>query len=128
MYASDSAIARLKRGDLVASMNVERQSTAALEKSFCKNCKTFFFHCVTYRRGDSAAWGSMIKFANLIIVNNRSFSFLRFTVSFSHKHGFPLKARLSYTGLLGGLEHLKIETRLIDEMFTSVMGEYVFLK
>ena len=26
------------------------------------------------------------------------------------------------------LEHLKIETRLIDEMFTSVMGEYVFLK
>ena len=36
--------------------------------------------------------------------------------------------RLAYTGLLGELEHLKIETRLIDEMFTSVMGEYVFLK
>jgi hypothetical protein len=36
--------------------------------------------------------------------------------------------RLVYTGLLGGLEHLKIETRLIDEMFVSVMGEYVFLK
>jgi hypothetical protein len=36
--------------------------------------------------------------------------------------------RLAYTGLLGGLEHLKIETRLIDEMFASVMGEYVFLK
>ncbi len=35
---------------------------------------------------------------------------------------------LPYTGLLGGLEHLKIETRLIDEMFASVMGEYVFLK
>ena len=34
--------------------------------------------------------------------------------------------RLTYTGLLGGLEHLKIETRLIDEMFSSVMGEYVF--
>ena len=33
--------------------------------------------------------------------------------------------RLSYTGLLGGLEHLKIETRLIDEKFPSVMGEYV---
>ncbi len=32
------------------------------------------------------------------------------------------------TGLLGELEHLKIETRLIDEMFASVMGEYVFLK
>jgi hypothetical protein len=26
------------------------------------------------------------------------------------------------------LEHLKIETRLIDEMFGSVMGEHVFLK
>jgi hypothetical protein len=35
---------------------------------------------------------------------------------------------LGYTGLLGELEHLKIETRLIDEMFASVMGEYVFLK
>ncbi len=36
--------------------------------------------------------------------------------------------RLTYTGLLGELEHLKIKTRLIDEMFPSVMGEYVFLK
>ncbi len=36
--------------------------------------------------------------------------------------------RLAYTGLLGELEHLKIETRLIDEMFASVMGEYVFLR
>ena len=36
--------------------------------------------------------------------------------------------RLVYTVLLGELEHLKIETRLIDEMFASVMGEYVFLK
>jgi hypothetical protein len=35
---------------------------------------------------------------------------------------------LVYTGFLGELEHLKIETWLIDEMFTSVMGEYVFLK
>jgi hypothetical protein len=35
--------------------------------------------------------------------------------------------RLAYTGL-GELEHLKIKTRLIDEMFTIVMGEYVFLK
>ena len=31
--------------------------------------------------------------------------------------------RLSYTGLVGELEHLKIETRLIDERFSSVMGE-----
>ncbi len=36
--------------------------------------------------------------------------------------------RLEYTGLIGELEHLKIESRLIDEMFPSVMGEYVFLK
>jgi hypothetical protein len=36
--------------------------------------------------------------------------------------------RLTYTGLHGELEHLKIKTRLIDEMFESVMGEYVFLK
>ena len=35
---------------------------------------------------------------------------------------------LAYTGLLGELEHLKIETRLINEKFVSVMGEYVFLK
>jgi hypothetical protein len=36
--------------------------------------------------------------------------------------------RLAYTGLLLELEHLKIKTTLIDEMFPSVMGEYVFLK
>ncbi len=36
--------------------------------------------------------------------------------------------RLSYTGLFGELEHLKIKKRLIDEKFPSVMGEYVFLK
>ncbi len=35
---------------------------------------------------------------------------------------------LPYTGSLGELEHLKIKTRLIDEMFESVMGEYEFLK
>ena len=35
---------------------------------------------------------------------------------------------LKYTDLLGELEHLKIKTRLIDEMLASVMGEYVFLK
>ena len=34
--------------------------------------------------------------------------------------------RLAYTGLHGGLVHLKIETRLIDERFASVMGECVF--
>jgi hypothetical protein len=33
--------------------------------------------------------------------------------------------RLAYTGFHGGLEHLKIETRLIDERFDCVMGECV---
>ncbi len=32
---------------------------------------------------------------------------------------------LTYTGFLGELEHLKIETRLINEKFASVMGECV---
>jgi hypothetical protein len=36
--------------------------------------------------------------------------------------------RLANTGLFWKLEHLKIKTRLIDEMFASVMAEYVFLK
>ncbi len=36
--------------------------------------------------------------------------------------------RLTYTGLCGELEHLKIETRLIDEMFSSVMGECVIVR
>jgi hypothetical protein len=31
--------------------------------------------------------------------------------------------RLSDTGLFGELEHLKTQTRLIDEKFASVMGE-----
>jgi hypothetical protein len=33
--------------------------------------------------------------------------------------------RLPYSRFHGGLEHLKIETRLIDERFVSVMGECV---
>jgi hypothetical protein len=36
--------------------------------------------------------------------------------------------RLVYTGWIVELEHPKIKTTLIDEMFASVMGEYVFLK
>jgi hypothetical protein len=36
--------------------------------------------------------------------------------------------RLTYTGFLGEVENLKIETSSIDEMFGSVMGENVFLK
>jgi hypothetical protein len=33
--------------------------------------------------------------------------------------------RLVYTGFRGGLTHLKIETRLIVERFSSVMSECV---
>ncbi len=33
--------------------------------------------------------------------------------------------RLTYTGFRGGLEHLKIETKLIDKRFASVKGECV---
>ena len=33
--------------------------------------------------------------------------------------------RLTYTGLVVELEHLKMETRLIDEKFANAMGEYV---
>jgi hypothetical protein len=33
--------------------------------------------------------------------------------------------RLVYTGFRRGLEHTKIETRLKDERFASVMGECV---
>ena len=36
--------------------------------------------------------------------------------------------RLTYTLLLEELEHLKLKTRLIGEMFASAMGEYVSLK
>jgi hypothetical protein len=35
---------------------------------------------------------------------------------------------LGYTGLCEGLEHLKIETRLINESFASTMGECVILE
>jgi hypothetical protein len=34
---------------------------------------------------------------------------------------------LTYTGLRGGLEHLKIETRFTDERFESVMGDELFV-
>ena len=36
--------------------------------------------------------------------------------------------RITYTGFLVELEHLKIKTRLIDERFVSVMGECVIYK
>ncbi len=36
-----------------------------------------------------------------------------------------VSTRLVYNGLRGGLEHPKIETKLIDERFESVMGECV---
>ena len=40
----------------------------------------------------------------------------------SHTHWV---GRLTHTGLVVELEHLEIETRLIDEKFANVMGEYV---
>ncbi len=33
--------------------------------------------------------------------------------------------RLTYTGLFGELEHLKIKTRILNEKFPSVLGECV---
>jgi hypothetical protein len=39
------------------------------------------------------------------------------------KHKDEESTCLTYTGLLEELEYLKIETRLIDEKFPSVMGE-----
>ncbi len=35
---------------------------------------------------------------------------------------------LTYDGLIGVLEHLKIETRLINDIFVRVMTECVILK
>jgi hypothetical protein len=35
--------------------------------------------------------------------------------------------RLTYSGLCGGLDPLKIETRLMDERFVSVMVSVIFL-
>jgi hypothetical protein len=35
--------------------------------------------------------------------------------------------RLTYTGLHGELEHLKLKTRIKDERFASLMGECVIV-
>jgi hypothetical protein len=43
------------------------------------------------------------------------------------KTGVEESTLLACPRLVAELEHLKIETRLIDEMFASEMGEYVFL-
>ena len=39
------------------------------------------------------------------------------------KSEFVFIINLGYTEFLGELEHLKIETRLIDEKFANAMGE-----
>ncbi len=39
------------------------------------------------------------------------------------KDKYEGSTRLGYTGFRGGVEHLKIETRLIDDRLTRVMGE-----
>ena len=41
---------------------------------------------------------------------------------------FQIISYITYTVLLEELEHLKLKTRLIGEMFANTMGEYVFLK
>jgi hypothetical protein len=52
-------------------------------------------------------------------------------VCWPHLHKDKIKPKgeestcLTYTGFLGEMEHLKIETRLIDEKFASMMGECV---
>jgi hypothetical protein len=43
------------------------------------------------------------------------------------KTEFEGPTRLTYGGLHGEQEHLKIKTRLIDEWFSSVMGECVIV-
>jgi hypothetical protein len=54
-------------------------------------------------------------------------------ILFIKSYQFPLQINTLerervYTGFLVELEHLTIETKLIDVMFVSVMGEYVFWK
>ncbi len=44
-----------------------------------------------------------------------------------HRSKVEGSTHLTYTGLCGGLEHLKIETRLRDERFESVMGTCVIV-
>ena len=41
---------------------------------------------------------------------------------------FEGSTHLGYTGLVGGLEHLKIETRLRGERFENAKGEYVMIQ
>ena len=41
------------------------------------------------------------------------------------EHASHTRTHLTYSGLRGGLEHLKIEMRSIEEMFESEMGEFV---
>ena len=50
---------------------------------------------------------------------------LKFAISKIRKRS---STRLAYTGLRGGLEYRKIETRLRGEMFESVEGEYAIEK
>jgi hypothetical protein len=51
--------------------------------------------------------------------------YMSFGVIKDRKSKVEGSTRLVYTGLRGGLEHLKIETRSMDERFVSVMGECV---
>ena len=44
-----------------------------------------------------------------------------------HKTKTKGSTRLTYTGLFGGLEHLKIETRLIDDDFKRYLLKLLFM-
>ena len=75
-------------------------------------------------------WGGWICFCLLLRDKTRVLIedlYLSVGVMKDEKDKTEGSARLTYTGLRGGLEHLKIETRLIDERFASVMGECVIL-
>ncbi len=55
-------------------------------------CFLILLYVSLYERPSSLIIDCSLTFANLIIANNRSISFLRFTVSFLQKRSFPLKA------------------------------------
>ena len=59
--------------------------------------------------------GVYFRALSVIIPSHHSFNRLKVKAEGS--------THLTYTGLCGGLEHLKVETRLTDERFESVMSE-----
>ncbi len=62
-----------------------------------------------------------LTFANLIIANNRSISFLRFTVSFLQKRGFPLKAGSSLAILSVKTSQYLLKIRVLGSFLLFVV-------